>query len=1170
MAQYPVFFDPRNKRAGHVSRIAWALAIVSSIAGVIFLSSLFVFRSFPEATQTQQRFAVLNDVAKAPYLLPQARSLAYAAQADKKKTKHPQHPFSATAAKAKATKVVGEGREKPLTIGYYVNWDDSSFASLRANMQSLDWVAPSWLFLQGPDLDLKIQVDDKALDLIRREKPGMAIMAMIQNASGAKWDGPGLGRLLADPEKRKARIEGMLAFLEEHKLQGLVFDFEQVPDNAHNDYLAFLGEVRSAFQPKGFVVSIAAPFDDPRWNYKAYAKVSDYVMLMGYDEHWAEGEPGPIASQSWFSTRLALRMRDLDPAHTIVAVGNYGYDWTVGSKAPAEDLTFQEIMLAARDARATVDLDSATLNPRFSYMEDGQTHRVWFMDAVTAYNHLRAADKYRPAGYAIWRLGSEDPSLWQVLPRSYGASPPASLETIVPTADVNFIGKGELLQVAADPKAGARTFKTDEQNATIVAENYTAMPASFVIRRFGDAPGKIALTFDDGPSPEWTPKILEILKEKNVHATFFIIGENGAASPKLVQRVLAEGHDLGNHTFTHPNIGEVSDSVAAIEINATQRLIEALTGRSTRLFRPPYFGDAEPSTAQEIGPLEVAERLGYVTVGLKVDPDDWMKPTADEIVQRIVAQSTDPDLEKRGQIVLLHDSGGDRTTTVEALPRIIDELRARGFEFATVSEMAGWSRDRAMPPVPADEAASVFNRYMFYTLNMFQNALTTLFIAAIALGLGRLVVLCGLAAYGNRRRKRRADPPYVDDLSVSVLIPAFNEAKVIAASIRQILASSHRKLDVIVVDDGSTDNTADVVRGEFADDPRVSLIQTSNGGKAHAINLALAQATGDIVVVLDADTQFEPLTISRLVRWFADPKVGAVAGNAKVGNRINVLTRWQALEYITAQNLERRALATLDCITVVPGAVGAWRREAITGLGGFPSNTLAEDQDLTISVQRAGYKVLFDADAVAWTEAPDTMGGLAKQRFRWAFGTLQCLWKHRAANLNPRYGALGLVALPQVWLFQIVLALISPLVDLLLLVQIVRTGVDYLQHGSQFNPENFMITLTYYAVFMTVDLSAALIAFVLEKREDRSLLWWLVLQRFGYRQVMYYVVAKSVVRALQGRVVGWGKLERKATVRAMEPREADVRPAPREAPAVSGTAAVQVPVDGLPGHTPAT
>ena len=608
--------------------------------------------------------------------------------------------------------------------------------------------------------------------------------------------------------------------------------------------------------------------------------------------------------------------------------------------------------------------------------------------------------------------------------------------------------------------------------------------------------------------------------------------------------MLAEGHDLGNHTFTHPNLGETPDSVAGVELNATQRLIEALTGRSTRLFRPPYFGDAEPTSAEEIAPMAVAEKLGYLTVGLKVDPDDWQHPTPDQIVERVLAQTTDPDPEKRGQIVLLHDAGGDRSATVAALPKLIDALRAKGFEFAAVSELAKWTKDQAMPPVPSGEASPVVNRYVFFTVSWLQHALAWLFMLAIGLGVARLFVLCGLALWGRARANRHEPPAPADDLSVSVLIPAYNEAKVIAASIRKILTSTHTNVKVIVIDDGSVDGTSGVVRADFADDARVTLITKQNGGKARAVNLGLARADGDIVVVLDADTQFEPKTISRLVRWFRDPDIGAVAGNAKVGNRLNTLTRWQALEYVTAQNLERRALAALGCITVVPGAVGAWRREAIMKLGGFPSNTLAEDQDLTIMIQREGYKVVFDQQAVAWTEAPDTMTGLAKQRYRWAFGTLQCLWKHRRMIFNPAYGTLGMVALPQVWLFQIAFALVSPLVDLSLILQITRTLTDYLQHGQQFNFGQSHDYGHLYAVFMAVDLSAAAIAFGLEKREDRSLLWWLILQRFGYRQIMYYVVAKSVLRALQGRVVGWGKLERKATVNMAAKVEEEGVPVP--------------------------
>jgi cellulose synthase/poly-beta-1,6-N-acetylglucosamine synthase-like glycosyltransferase len=369
-----------------------------------------------------------------------------------------------------------------------------------------------------------------------------------------------------------------------------------------------------------------------------------------------------------------------------------------------------------------------------------------------------------------------------------------------------------------------------------------------------------------------------------------------------------------------------------------------------------------------------------------------------------------------------------------------------------------------------------------------------------------------------------------DDKLVSVLIPAFNEAKVVAASVARILDSRHVKLEVIVIDDGSTDGTSEIIRDCFAGESRVRLLTLPNGGKARAINAGLALATGEVVVALDADTHFEPDTIARLARWFTDERVGAVAGNAKVGNRINLITRWQALEYITAQNLERRALSALDCITVVPGAVGAWRRSALMKLGGFPIDTLAEDQDLTISMQKAGYRALFDADAVAWTEAPDTVRGLAKQRFRWSFGTLQCLWKHSDVTLRPRYGALGLVALPQAWMFQIILGLIAPFVDLLLIVQLIAVASDYLQHGSQFDATHLKLTLFYYAVFVVVDLATAVVAFMFEKRENWRLLWWLVLQRFGYRQLLYYVLAKSVSKAAMGHVVGWGKLDRKATV----------------------------------------
>ncbi|WP_426699707.1 glycosyltransferase [Rhodanobacter sp. Col0626] len=1137
MQKKPIFFDPTGRRASHVSRLALLAGVVSTLFVVACAISLFVGPSMTGlhiGEHGRTRHALANVKAAAPELLKPAAKLAAEVRARQKLL----HSTHAHASKAAAMHVPPPSLDKPanraLAIGFYVNWDDSSYPSLKRALPTLDWVIPTWMSISGPDMALHTSIDAKALNLIRRQKPSTPILPLLQNAVDANWNGPGLARMLADPALRKARIAQIVVFLAANHFQGVTIDFEEVPDDAQVNLKAFLSELNDAFDPHGWGIVLSVPFDDASWDYAGYADIVDFELLMAYDEHWAGKDAGSIASEDWFEKTLDKRMKVLDPEQTIIAIGSYGYDWAHGQNAEA--LTFQDAMDRAADAQTDIDFDPDTQNPHFSYSEDnGTTHQVWFLDAVTAYNQIHAADNYKPWGYALWRLGSEDPSIWSVLGRNYGAAAPEQLHTIGQGEDIDIEGQGEVLEIASEPSPGARTVEIDKDDGSIDDENYSALPTSYVIQRAGTLPHKIALTFDDGPDPEWTPQILDILKTKHVPATFFIIGENAEMSPRLVQREVAEGHDVGNHTFTHPNLGESPAGIVALELNATQRLFEALTGRSMRLFRAPYFGDAEPTTADELVPIEIAQKMGYLSVGLHVDAEDWQRPGVDAIVNNVVGgiQTTNPD--RRGQVVLLHDGGGERSQTLAALPRIIDGLRAQGYDFVTVTELAGLTHNQTMPTLAPGSISRWADRSVFLALGFFGHLIRWLLTAAITLGVARLILLGGLALL-NRARERRRTAPVLDDDPplVSVLIPAYNEEKVIASSIRQILSSRYRELEVIVVDDGSTDATSAVVGEHFVNEPRVRLISIPNGGKAHAVNTALRESKGSIVVALDADTQFEPNTISRLVRWFADPKVGAVAGNAKVGNRVNLITLWQALEYITAQNLERRALAALGAITVVPGAVGAWRREALEQLGGFPADTLAEDQDLTIAVQKAGYHTLFDAEAIAWTEAPDAARGLARQRFRWAYGTLQCLWKHRDATFNPRYGALGTIALPQVWLFQILFSVVSPLVDLVLVWQIIATGLDYLQHRGQFDDTNLIKMLVFYAAFMAVDLAAAALAFAMEKKEKWSLLWWLVLQRFGYRQLMYYVVVRSVWTAIRGPSVGWGRQERKATVNAAE------------------------------------
>src|SRR5262249_7033783 len=387
---------------------------------------------------------------------------------------------------------------------------------------------------------------------------------------------------------------------------------------------------------------------------------------------------------------------------------------------------------------------------------------------------------------------------------------------------------------------------------------------------------------------------------------------------------------------------------------------------------------------------------------------------------------------------------------------LIHELRARGYRFTTVSQLAGMTRDQAMPLVTQEKGYfSKTNAVAFYAMSIGGWALQWVFLIGIALGLARIVFIGALAFPQLRRSSKRrgeegsgraGETPFV-----SVIIAAYNEERVIAQTITSLLRAAYPRFEIIVVDDGSEDRTSDVVRDRFGDVPQVRLFTRANAGKAEALNFALRYVRGEIIVALDADTIFPPHTLGALAMRFDDQSLGAVAGNAKVGNRINLVTRWQALEYVTTQNLDRRAFASLNCITVVPGAVGAWRRDLLEQTGGFTSDTLAEDQDLTLKVRKLGYKIGYEEDAVGLTETPDRVRGLAKQRFRWSFGTLQCMWKHRDGFVNPRYGALGFLAMPNVWIFQVLFTLISPVMDMVFIWTFISTAVERWEHPDEYS-----------------------------------------------------------------------------------------------------------------------
>lgn len=1157
--QSPVFFDDRGHRRRALNYGGLLLAAVVTILAGLFVVSVLINPFLPEVHLKPSPFLPQpSDIAPPlPETAPLTKKEASLKKASEKvkrtrsmldevKRQNEARRQMLLAQKPAPTPAPNPNG-KPLAVGFYVNWDDSSLTSLKQNLDQLDWVVPEWIRLSGnPDDPLVLDIDEQALNYVQQQKPDTPILPLVQNYKNEQWNSDILVKSVQSEAARQKLISSLLDVIAKYKFGGLTIDIEEVPEGSQQNLYLFMSELHDALQQRNLKLAQAVPFDNPDWNYKAYANVNDYLMLMAYDQHWSTGEAGPVAGQDWYDSILKKRMDELSPAKTIVCFGNYGYNWA-NDHTEAETVTFQESLIDARDsldAPTDIKFDPASKNPYFSYEEeDGKTHTVWFLDAVTAYNQINSARSYNIAGLALWRLGSEDPSLWKVFGSDWDQANPDELATIKYGYDVDFEGTGEILQVKAVPQDGQRDIISDG-DGQVAKEVYQQIPSSYVVQRTGDQPGKIALTFDDGPDPVFTPQILDILKQENVKACFFIVGENGQANPGLIKRIVEEGHEIGNHSFTHPNLGEVPRQVTDLELNTTQRFIESITGRSTRLFRAPYFGDAEPRTPDEVEPTVQAQNLGYISVGLHLDPDDWKLTnddgsphTADQIVDEVLKAAANKTPEERGNIVLLHDSGGDRSATVQALPRIIDELRQRGYQFTTISDLAGITLEQAMPTVREDQSFyTKSDAYVFYSISVLGWLMKWTFLIGIILGIGRMIFIgvLALAQYIRSRRRERVHFGESFEPLVSVVVPAYNEEKVIARTINSLLASDYPNFEIIVVDDGSADDTFTVAKVAAADNPKVAVFTKANGGKAEALNFGWRKSKGDIIVALDADTIFTPETLSALAHRFADEQVGAIAGNAKVGNRINVVTKWQALEYVTSQNFDRRAFSSLNCITVVPGAVGAWRRSVLEETGGFSSETLAEDQDLTIQVRKLGYRIGYEENAIGLTEAPDSLRNLAKQRFRWSFGTLQCMWKHKTAFLNPKYGTLGFVAMPNVWIFQVFFPLISPIMDLMFIWTLVAAAISYFEHQQEYahTPTNLNEVLFYYSLFLAVDWLGAFLAFLMEKAEQKKLLWWLLIQRFGYRQVMYWVMVKSVFTAIRGALVGWGKLERKATVQA--------------------------------------
>jgi peptidoglycan-N-acetylglucosamine deacetylase len=695
---------------------------------------------------------------------------------------------------------------------------------------------------------------------------------------------------------------------------------------------------------------------------------------------------------------------------------------------------------------------------------------------------------------------------------------PTEVAAIVSRTNTPVIGSGPLVRVVHIQAKGNVTYAVPLYTATGTQalsneDRQTIGSHDFAIQRYGKStvPKQIALTYDDGPDPTYTPQVLDVLAKNGVQATFFDVGANVVKHPDVAAREAKEGHVIGNHTFDHVDFDFVNAARGQQEINQTTRVIASTTGHDSSFFRLPYMGNDEQSLRSHITGILTAQNLGYLITSNDYDSNDWEFDTGEK------AQL--PNLDGTSQIILLHDAGGDRSKTVVYTQKLIDEAKAKGYRFVTLNQMYSQSTPlaAAVKPSVADRTASFLaSSYLVYpraiVSKLFFFTIFTLFLT--------MIVNVLLAMY-NMRKSRFGRRTKGYNPLVSVIMSAYNEEEVLPHTVRSILASNYRNLEIVIVDDGSKDNTGKVAIELAKRYKRVRAFTKVNGGKASGLNFGIKHAMGEIIIGIDADTIFPGSTVGRLVRHFVDPKVGAVAGNVKVGNLQSMITRWQMLDYIIGIYIERNAQSALGSVMIVPGACGAWRKSVILAAGGYRHHTLAEDFDLTLSVHRLGYKVLQDNSAMSYTEAPDNLQALTKQRFRWLYGTTQAFWKHRDMMFKRRYGWTGMFVMPYA-IFTFLLPIVF--IPILLIINI-----------ENFVAGNYRSIILFFFLTIGIQFIMATIA-ILFARERLSLLLAVPFTRLVYSPIRTTLLYRTILRAMRGNFGGavWNTA-RAGTVQYIKP-----------------------------------
>ncbi len=995
-----------------------------------------------------------------------------------------------------------------LVSAYVLQNEANSIKSLETNADKIDIAYPDWFTIKQASCSPELNINSKVKEVFTASS--IYTVPRLTNSDGLRVFHEEFASIIGSSSLRKCLTENLVQTLKKNNAYGLILDIDNLSEAESNDFLRLVSELSYALHQNNLWFQVVVPAGNRAYNIDVIKDYVDYVVIGLNGEHYTTSESGPIASQPWFKQAFDYFYGLVPHEKIMVGLGSYAYDWNLADEKPfAQSLTYGQAVALARDAEALPSFENQSLNMVFGYRDkDNNIHAVWMSDGSVIWNQWNYVKNMDIAGMALWRLGSEDEVIWNFAGKS---SPNVQLiKSPKPLYSISISGKPEIYRLSNTPDSGEVSMVIDADDY-IQNARYNKLPSGYELKAVGESMGdnKLVMVIDGGPDPKWTPEILKVLEKDKIKAVFFVTAKEAQDNPELLQEIARHGHLIGNRGGEYVDANTVSRQELVDRVNETQKVIQRELLVNTRLYLRQYHSFALPANTADAAHIKDISEMGFFIVRANIDAKDWQAGiTADQIRNNIDEGLKNTNAGTR--FLAFQGQGPNSPETIKALQGFIPEAKAAGYEFAGIDEAVGVEKSDIMPSLQEEEA--LLARALQFVAgigSMVWPVVVVLFVVTTIFSLIRIAFMYYFANRSQKRSQRKGNPKV---RWVSVLIPAYNEEQTIGKTLSALQKSYHKRFEALVINDGSTDNTSEIVEKFAEKDKRIKLINKENGGKSSALNLGMRIARYEIVVTIDGDTILQPQTIDEIIKPFQDKNVDAVCGNVEVGNVCNTLTAFQALEYITAQNFDRNALEEVNAINVVPGATGAWKREKVLEIGGYEDDTLTEDADLTIKMLAAGGKIVYAHNARSYTEAPQTLSALSKQRFRWSFGTFQCLGKHRKLFFK---GRVGWISLPNIFVFQIIFPLLAPIGDIVFLIALFTGAYGAIFWG--------------YLFFTAMELISAFYAFHLDKK-PKSLLLMAFVQRFYYRQFLYITIIRAIIAILRGKRYGWNKLDRLGTV----------------------------------------